>query len=342
MTLTLRRLVAALFVLAPLTMQAQAQPTGSPTMDAIRARGTLLCGTSGVIAGFALPDSQGVMRGIDADSCRVIAAAIFGDANRVRFVQVTTLTRFTALQSGEIDVLLRNTGWSLTREANLGLLFASVNYWGGAAFMVKTSSGIRAARELNGATICVLPGTSTELILADFFRANRLRFTPVLIDGTEALTQAFMSGRCDALVSDDSQLAAFRFQQGARAAELTILPDRISSEPVGAVIRKGDFRFFDIVRWSAFAQIAAEQLGVTSQNIAQQERSTDPDIRRLLGAEGNLGGALGLNTQWARDIIAQVGNYGEMWERNITPLGMERGVNRLWMQGGLAFAPPLR
>lgn len=321
---------------------ARAEGSGSATLDAVRARGVLLCGTSGVIAGFALPDSKGVMRGMDADSCRAVAAAVLGDAEKVRFVPLTTVTRFTAVQSGEVDVLLRNAGWSLTREAALGLMFASVNYWGGAAFIVKTSSGVKSAKELSGATICVLPGTSTETILADWFRAEKMTFTPVEIDGTNELDQAFLFGRCDSLVTDDSQLAAFRFQQEERKSELTILPERISSEPVGAVVRKGDDKWFDILRWVNFALISAENLGVTSKNIAQFAHTTDPETRRLLGIEGNLGGSLGLDNSWASKVITQVGNYGELWERNVTPLGLDRGQNALWTKGGLAFSPPFR
>jgi len=331
---------AALGVLAAGT--ARAQGSASPTLDTVRARGVLLCGTSSTIPGFALPDSTGVMRGLDADSCRAIAAAALGDAGKVRFVPTTTVTRFTALQSGEIDVLLRNTGWSLTREGNLGLAFASVNFWDGAVFLVKTSAGLKSAKELDGATVCVLPGTSTELIVADWFRANALHFTPVLIDGDNSIQQAFLSGRCDAYVSDGSQIAGFRFQQGPKAAELTILPERISSEPSGAAVRKGDEKWFDLVRWTHFALVTAEQEGVGSKDVAGLGQATNPDVRRLLGLESNLGSALGLDPRWAARVIEQVGNYGEMYARDVQPLGIERGQNALWTQGGLQFSPPMR
>jgi general L-amino acid transport system substrate-binding protein len=336
----IRIALALAFLLLPVA--ARAQGSGSVTFDAVRARGQLLCGTSGTIAGFALADSTGVIRGIDADACRAIAAAVLGDAEKVKFVGLTSMNRFTALQSGEVDVLVRNTGWSLKREASLGLLFASVNYWGGAAFLVKTASGIKAGKELGGATICVLPGTSTELELADWGRSQKIAFTPVLIDGMDALFKAFMSGRCDALISDDSQVAGLRYLRGAAKDELTILPDRIGSEPAGVVVRKGDDKWFDIARWVAFAQIEAENLGVTSKNVDQFAQTTDPDTRRLLGIEGGLGTALGLDDKWAYRIVASVGNYGEMWERDLTPLGLERGQNALWTKGGLAYAPPLR
>ena len=341
-----RTLAARLMALAglglALTCQAQAQGSGSATLDAARARGYVACGTSGTIPGFALADSTGVMRGRDADSCRAIAAAALGDAGKVRFVLTSTQNRFTALQSGEVDVLLRNTGWSLTREGNLGLAFASVNFWDGAAFIVKASSGVKSAKELDGATVCVLPGTSTELILADWFRANKLHFTPVLIDGDNAIQQTFLSGRCDAYVSDGSQIAGFRFQQGPRAAELTILPERISSEPSGAAVRKGDEKWFDIVRWTHFALVTAERDGVGAKDVAGLGGATDPDVRRLLGLEGELGKALGLDVRWAARAVEQVGNYGEMFARDIIPLGIERGQNALWTKGGLQFSPPMR
>jgi general L-amino acid transport system substrate-binding protein len=252
------------------------------------------------------------------------------------------MNRFTALQSGEVDVLVRNTGWSLKREASLGLLFASVNYWGGSAFLVKTASGIKSAKDLGGAAICVLPGTSTELVLADWSRSEGIKYTPVQIDGMDSLFKTFLAGRCDALITDDSQVAGLRYLRGDQAGELTILPERLGSEPSGVVVRKGDDKWFDIARWVAFAQIAAENLGVTSKNVDSFAKTNDPDTRRLLGIEGGLGEALGLDDKWAYRIIAQVGNYGEMWERNITPLGLPRGQNALWTKGGLAYAPPLR
>ena len=333
--------IATMLAAAP-ALDVQAQTATSPTLDAVRSRGVVRCGTSGTIPGFALTDSTGVMRGMDADSCRAIAAAVLGDAKKVQFVVTSTVNRFTALQSGEIDVLLRNTGWSLSREGNLGLAFASVNFWDGAAFIVKTSMGLKSAEELGGATVCVLPGTSTELIVGDWFRSRKLAFTPVLIDGDSTIQGAFLSGRCDAYVSDGSQVAGFRYQQGPRASELTILPERISSEPSGAAVRKGDDKWFDIVRWTHFALVAAEQSGVGSADVAKLATSTDPDIRRLLGLEGNLGGALGLDKSWAAQVIAQVGNYGEIYQRSLIPLGIERGQNALWTKGGLQFTPPFR
>jgi general L-amino acid transport system substrate-binding protein len=319
-----------------------AQPTGSATLDAVRARGQVLCGTGGEIPGFSMLDSNGSMKGLDADYCRAIAAAVLGDANKVKWVPVTAQTRFTALQSGEIDVLVRNTGWSLTREASLGLLFAGVNFWDGTSIIVKTASGVKSVKQLGGATICVLPGTTTELDLADWARAENIAYTPVLIGSLSEIRQAFLSGRCDGYTTDSSQVAGFRFMQGAKANELTILPEPIGLGPSGAMVRKGDDKWYDIVRWTHFATLVAEALGVTSKNVDSFAGTKIPDIRRLLGQESNLGATLGLDNAWAANIIRQVGNYGEMWERDITPMGLDRGRNALWTKGGLQYAPQLR
>jgi general L-amino acid transport system substrate-binding protein len=319
-----------------------AQGSGSATLDAVRARGQVLCGTGGEIPGFSMLDSSGVMRGLDADYCRAVAAATLGDASKVKWVSVTAQTRFTALQSGEIDLLVRNTGWSLTRESSLGLEFAGVNFWDGTSIIVKTASGVKSVKQLAGATICVLPGTTTELDLADWARAEGIAYTPVLIGSLSEIRQAFLSGRCDGYTTDSSQIAGFRYMQGAKASELTILPEAIGVGPSGAMVRKGDDKWFDIVRWTHFATLVGESLGVTSKNVDTFKDSKIPDIRRLLGMESNLGRSLGLDDAWAATIIRQVGNYGEMWERDITPLGLDRGRNALWTKGGLQFAPQLR
>ena len=320
---------------------AHAQGGGSATMDAIKARGQLVCGVGGVVPGFSIPDSQGVMRGLDADACRAVAAAILGDATKVKFVPTTTTNRFTALQSGEVDFLVRTTTWTLGREANLGLLFAAVNYYDGTGFMVKKSLGVKSAKELDGATICVQPGTSTELALGDYFRVNNLKFTPILIADLPELRNAFLSGRCDAYSTDGSQLAGFRSTQPNKD-ELVLLPETISKEPLGMMVRKGDDKFFDLVRWTFFAQLIAEEAGITSKNIDSFAASKVPDIRRLLGLEGDLGKALGVDNKFAYDVVKQVGNFGELWERNMTPLGVPRGINALWNKGGLQYAPPMR
>jgi len=330
---------AALTLAAAGVADAQQQ---APTFDAVRARGVLNCGVSTGVAGFSNPDSQGVWRGLDADGCRAVAAAMFGDASKVRFVGLTSQNRFPALQSGEVDVLVRTTTWTLAREASLGLQFAGVNFYDGQAFMVKRALGVTSAKQLDGATVCVQPGTTTELNLADYFRTNRMSFRPVVIESVEEIRQAFISGRCDVYTSDSSSLASFRATQGANAEQYVMLPEIISKEPLGPVVRKGDQKWFDLVRWTFFAQLAAEELGVTSANVDQMLASQNPEVQRLLGVTGGLGQMLGVDNRWAYNVIKQVGNFEEMWERNITPIGVPRGINALWTKGGLMYAPPIR
>ncbi len=329
---------AALALAAP----AMAQGSGSATIDAIKARGQLVCGVSTGVAGFSLADSKGVTQGIDADTCRAVAATILGDATKVRFVPTTTTNRFTALQSGELDLLVRSTTWTLAREANLGLLFAGINFYDGTGFLVKSSAGVKSVKDLNGATICVQPGTSTELAIADYFRLNNLKFTPVLIQDLAEIQNTYLSGRCDSYSTDASALASFRFQQGSKAEEQVLLPEIISKEPLGMMVRKGDDKYFDVVRWTLFAMLQAEESGVTSKNVDEMIKSTNPDIRRLLGSEGDLGKAMGVDNRWAVNIVKGVGNYGEMWDRDIAPLGIPRGINNLWNKGGLHYPPPIR
>ncbi len=335
-------LLAGWLVSAGLIQPAAAQGSGSVTLDAAKARGQVLCGLSGQVPGFSLPDSQGTMRGLDADTCRAVAAAALGDAGKVKFVATTTQNRFTALQSGEVDLLSRSTTWTLGREANLGLEFAWVNYYDGTGFLVKKASGVKAATEMDGATICVQPGTSTELAINDFYRLHNMKFTPILIQDLSDLQGAFLSGRCDAYSTDASSLATFRYSQGPKADDLVLLPDIISKEPLGVMVRKGDDKWFDIVRWTFIAMISAEEKGITSANIDSFLNSTDPDIRRLLGVEGDMGKALGLDNKWAYNAIKAVGNLGEVWDRNITPMGVPRGINNIWTKGGLQYAPPIR
>jgi len=329
--------------LAMFAGSAYAQGTGSKTIDDIKARGQLICGVSTGVAGFSLPDSQGVMRGIDADTCRAVAAAILGDGNKIRFVPTTTTNRFTALQSGEIDLLVRSTTWTLGREANLGLEFAGVNFYDGTGFMVNKSLGVDSVKKLDGATICVQPGTSTELAIADYFRQNKLKFQPILIQDLSEIQNTFLSGRCDAYSTDMSGLAAFRFLQGPKAPDYILLPEVISKEPLGLMVRKGDDKFFDLVRWTFIVLLQAEESGVNQANVEQMAgSSTNPDIRRMLGAEGDLGKAMGVDNKFAVNVIKSVGNYGEIWERDITPLGIPRGLNNLWNKGGLQYPPPMR
>ncbi len=323
--------------------QASAQTAPPDTVAAIRARGQVVCGVAVNAPGFALPDTRGEFRGLDVDTCRAVAAAILGDATKIRFVPNTTVQRFPMLQSGELDILVRNTTWSMARETQLGLAFAGINFYDGQGFMVKRSSGVTSARQLDGATICVQPGTTTELNLTDYFRSNRMRFTPVVIESAEEIRAAFVAGRCDAYTNDASSLASFRATRTTDANDFVLLPEIISKEPLGPAVRKGDWRFFDIVRWTLFAQIAAEELGLNSGNIEETARTTtNPDIMRFVGRTGDLGQSMGLPNDWAVRVIRQVGNYGEMYERNITPIGIPRGVNNLWNNGGLHYAPPIR
>jgi general L-amino acid transport system substrate-binding protein len=335
--------VAAAVAIAATAIPAQAQqPASSPTLDAIRARGHLQCGANGSVAGFGIPNARGEWTGLDVDFCRALAAAVFGDATKVRFTALTAQQRFTALQSGEVDVLSRNTTWTLSRDTSLGLEFAAINFYDGQGFIVKRSANIKSAKELNGATICVQPGTTTELNLADYFRANRLRFTPVVIERLEENIAAYLAGRCDAYTTDVSGLASIRAANTPNPADHVILPEVISKEPLGPSVRHGDQRWSDIVKWTHFAMVEAEELGVTSANVDQMMTSANPGIQRLLGRTGGLGAMMGLDNAWAFNIVKQVGNYGEIFQKNVTPLGIERGVNRLWTEGGLMYVPPLR
>jgi len=317
---------------------AQAQP--HKMLDAVRARGQLACGVLGTIYGFSLSDSSGVMRGIDADSCRAIAASVLGDATKVRFVVLPTQSRFTAVQSGEVDVLYANTTWIYSRDASLGLTFTDINYFDGQGFLVSKASGIQHAEQLGGATVCLLSGGSAEQNMGDWFRAKNLSFTPVIIEQQQEMVNALAAGRCDAMTQDTSALAANRLRLGPD--KYMILPEVVGTEPLGGSVAKGDDQWFDIVRWTHNALVIAEALGVTSTNIDQMKSSKDPNIRRLIGLEGSLGQQMGLGNTWSYDAVKQVGNYGELWERNIGPTGVERGRNRIWTQGGLHFSPPLR
>ena len=340
--MVLSKALGAATALLALAGGAAAQGSGSATLDTVKGRGMLVCGVSTGVAGYSLADSQGVIRGLDADGCRQVAATVLGDAAKVRFVPLTTTNRFTALQSGEVDVLFRTTTWTLLREASLGLEFAAVNYYDGTSFVVKASAGVKSVKELDGATVCVQPGTSTELAISDYFRIHSMKFSPILIQDMQELQNAFISGRCDAYSTDGSQLASFRFSQGAKASDYILLPEVISKEPLGPMVRKGDDKWFDIIRWTHIAGLAAEELGIDSKNIDTFASTTNPDIKRLLGTEGDMGKALGLDNKWAYNAIKQVGNYAELYDRNIAPLGVPRNLNKLWTQGGLQYDPPIR
>ena len=314
-------------------------------LDAIKARGQLLCGVSTGVAGFAAADSQGKWTGIDVDVCRAVAAAIFGDADKVKFIPTTAQQRFTALQSGEVDLLVRTTTYTLTRDTALGFDFTGINYYDGQGFMVNKKLGVKSAKELNGATVCVQPGTTTELNLADYFRANKMTFKPVVIEKIEETRAAFFAGRCDVFTTDASGLYATRAANAPNPDDYIILPEIISKEPLGPVVRHGDNQFADIVRWALFAMIEAEEYGITSKNVDEMMKSDNPVIKRILGVTPGMGKALGVDEKWVYNIVKQVGNYGESFDRNVgmgSPLKIARGQNELWTKGGLQYAPPIR
>jgi general L-amino acid transport system substrate-binding protein len=331
--------VAATFWLAGATVV-----SAQSTMDIVKSRGTLKCGASDGLAGFGIPDAQGVWSGLDVDLCRAIAAAIFNDPMKVDFARLSAKDRFTALQSKEIDVLSRVTTWTFSRDVQFGLNFAGINFYDGQGFMVKKSLGVISAKGLGGASICVIQGTTSELNVADFFRTNNLKFDIVTFAGNDEATKAYESGRCDALTNDSSGLSAERLKL-TNAADHIVLPDLISKEPLGPVVRHGDDQWFDLVKWTHFVMISAEELGITRANVDEMLKSTNPDVRRLLGVEGKYGEQLGLANDWGYRIIRHVGNYGESFERNLgqgSVLKITRGSNALWTKGGLQYAPPLR
>jgi general L-amino acid transport system substrate-binding protein len=332
---------AAFLVLAV----AAAPACAGPTLERVKQRGYVTCGVSTGLAGFSMADKQGHYTGIDVDTCRAIAAAVLGDATKTRFVPGTAEQRFSQLQSGEIDVLTRNTTWTLTREANLGFLFGPPTYYDGEGFMVAKKLGVASAKDLNGATICVQSGTTTELNLADYFRTHKMSFKPLVIETLQETENAFYSGRCDAFTADRSGLAASRAGRAADPGDYVILPEVISKEPLAPAVRQGDDEWFDIVRWTVFAMIDAEEKHVTSKNVDAMKKSADPEIQRMLGAVPGMGKALHLGNNWAYDIIKEVGNYGEVFDRNVgkdSALKLDRGLNALWTEGGLVYAMPIR
>ncbi|MFT7401427.1 MAG: general L-amino acid transport system substrate-binding protein [Hydrogenophaga sp.] len=315
-------------------------------LDAIKKRGELICGVNTGLAGFSAADSQGKWSGMDVDVCRSVAAAILNDANKVRFVPLTAQQRFTALQSGEIDMLARNTTWTLTRDASLGLSFTGVNFYDGQAFMVPKKLNVTSAKQLKGASVCVQSGTTTELNLSDYSRANKLDLKPIVFEKVEAATAAYVAGRCQAYTTDASGLASIRAKEVSTPADHIILPELVSKEPLGPVVRRGDDDFFAIVKWVGYALIEAEDYGVTQANADAMKSSTNPNIMRLVGAgTEDTGKFLGLDKEWALRAIKAVGNYGEQFERHVGPktaIGLPRGLNNLWSNGGLIYAPPVR
>jgi general L-amino acid transport system substrate-binding protein len=320
-------------------------PALAGTLDAVKARGQLICGVNTGVAGFSAPDKQGVFRGLDVDYCQALAAAVLGDPAKVKYVPTTYSTRFVALQSGEIDVLARNVTITMTRETSVGLLGLGVNFYDGQGFMVRKSADIAHANQLDGATVCVLPGSTTELNLGDFARRNNLKIQPVILDSMDTMAQAYQAGRCDAMTTDASQLAALRISAMKEPDANVILPERVSKEPLGPLVRRGDEAWSAIGRYVLMAMIQAEELGITQANTDEKRAGTDPDVRRLLGAEPGLGKALGLDEDWAYRAIKAVGNYGESFDRNLgkgSVVGLDRGLNDLWSRGGLMYAIPLR
>ena len=315
------------------------------TLDTIKARGQLVCGVNTSAPGFSGVDSQGNWVGLDVNLCRSVAAAVLGDANKVKFVPLSSTQHMTALSSGEIDMLARNTTWTMTRDASQGAAFVAVSYYDGQAFMVPKSLGVKSLKELDGATVCVQTGTTTEKTTADYFNSHNMKYKTVVFDTTEATQGAFLAGRCDAYTSDMSDLAGVR-TVAQDPSKFEILPETITKEPLGPAVRRGDWEFFQIVRWSFYAFLNAEELGVTQANVDEMRKvSKDPNVMRLVGTGEDMGRMLGLDKDWSYRIIKQVGNYGESWEKYFgpnSPLNLPRGMNKLWTQGGLMYAMPIR
>ncbi len=343
-------LAAALLAAAP-SGPAAAQPApaappaaargATPVFDAVRARGYVRCGVSQGVAGFSLPDSRGAWRGFDVDFCRAVAAAVLGDAQAVRFTPYSAQSRFTALQSGEVDLLSRITTVTFTRDVQLGLEFAGIDHYDGAGFLVRRSANLTEARGLDGGTACVQTGSTNEGIVADFARAERITLRPLVFQSLEEMTQAYFAGRCDAINWDRSALAGLRLR-APNPDEHVLLPDVLSKEPYGPVVAQGDARWLEIVRWTLNALIEAEEQGLTAATVEAALSSPAPNTQRLLGVTGAFGTMLGIPDRWAYEAIRQVGNFGEMFERNLAPIGIDRGLNRSWKQGGLLYSPPFR
>ena len=315
------------------------------TIEDIRARGELVCGVAEQLPGFAFQNDDGIYSGLDVDTCRAVAAAVLGDASKVKFVPLTAKVRFTALQSGEVDMLSRNTTWTFSRDNNLGFEFTGINYYDGQGFMVPKALGVTSALELDGASVCTNTGTTTELNAADFFRTNNLQYTVVAFEKADEVVAAYDAGRCDVYTTDQSGLAAQRIKFKDPDAHV-VLPEVISKEPLGPLVRHGDNQWGDVVRWTLNALISAEELGVTQANAQSMATSSNnPEVKRLLGTEGDLGAMLGLQPDWAQNVIVAVGNYGEIFDRTVgpdTPLKLERGLNALWKDGGILYSPPFR
>jgi general L-amino acid transport system substrate-binding protein len=314
----------------------------SSRLDAVKARGVLRCGVNPNFAGFALPDSAGQWRGFDVDMCRAVAAAVLGDSGKIQYVALSAKDRFTALQTGDIDMLARNATWTLGRNTKLGINFVATNFYDAQAFMVKAASNIKSANDLSGASICVIAGTDTEKNLADFFGSRKMKFSTVAYENADNVAEAYLAGRCDAFLNDGTQLAAVRLRTPDPKAHI-LLPEAISMEPLSISVRNGDDGWANVVRWSFFTLLAAEEFGLDSKNVRVKiAESTNPGVLRFAGKSEDLGGMLFLDRDWAVRIVEQVGNYAEVFDRNIKPLGLERGLNKLWNDAGLMIAPPMR
>ncbi|UDL96532.1 amino acid ABC transporter substrate-binding protein [Lichenihabitans sp. PAMC28606] len=313
------------------------------TLDTVKQKNVLTCGVNPSLAGFGIPDDKGQFTGLDVDFCRAVAASVLGDPTKVKFIALNATDRFTALQSGEIDLLARNSTWTSSRDQQ-GMLFGPVNFYDGQGFMVRKKLGVSSAKDLNGASICVQQGTTTELNLADYFRTNGMKYDSVAFKGEDETLKAYESGRCDAFTTDSSGLYAERIRL-VNPDDHIVLPEIISKEPLSPAVRQGDDQWFNIVRWTHYAMVSAEELGVTSKNVDDMMKSDNPDIRRLLGVEGEQGKGFGLDKAWAYSVIKTVGNYGEVFDKNVgdgSPLKIKRGLNALWNKGGLQYAPPIR
>ncbi|HBV75766.1 MULTISPECIES: amino acid ABC transporter substrate-binding protein [Vibrio] len=321
-----------------------ANSASAGTLQDVQKAGELKCGVSTGLAGFSNPNAKGQWEGLDVEYCQAVAAAVLGDKTKIKYVPLNAKERFTALQSGEVDVLSRNTTWTLQRDGSLGLNFVGTTYYDGQGFMVKKDLGVKSAKELDGASVCVQAGTTTELNLADYFRLQGMSYKPVVFDTMDQTAKGFDSGRCDVLTSDQSQLYGLRLNLKDPNSAM-VLPEIISKEPLGPVVRQGDDQWFNVTKWTLFAMINAEEYGITQKNVDEMKKSNDPNIKRILGLDGPKGEGLGLKDDWAYQIVKQVGNYGEMFERTVgqgSPLKVDRGVNKLWNAGGFQYAPPIR
>lgn len=336
--------VAVAAVIGLSASAALAQATTSPTLDAIKAKGYVQCGVTGGVAGFSAPDANNVWTGLEVDYCRALAAAIFNDPEKVRYTPLTSQERFTALSAGEIDVLSRTTTWTMSRDTQLGIKFVGTMFYDGQGFMVRKADGINSALELGGAAVCIETGTTTELNAADYFASNNMEFTTVVFVDQDEVVKAYEDGRCDVYTTDSSALASER-SKFANPDDHLILPEIISKEPLGPVVRQGDDGWFNIARWTYYALLEAEELGVTQANVDEMLGTDNPAIKRLLGVEGDFGTPMGLTKDWAYQIIKHIGNYGESYERHVgpnTPIGLARGLNALWRDGGIQYSPPIR